>query len=169
MVEQMLGAGASWALPCVGLSGRRTRACAARGRGGGGGCPGRRGCPRQIMGGAAGPLPGDELLCWPTRGGLCGRKGQTIISLSRCWRGHGRGQHDSRAGRGGTASHPPPAGTGPRAPQCQHPQLETEGHNPGLALSTVPTHQVPLSRGPSLPSYLQAQPRGQSCGLSAEC
>lgn len=48
-------------------------------------------------GAAAGPLPGDELWCWPPLGGLCCRKGQTII----CRRGHERGQHDSQADRGG--------------------------------------------------------------------
>lgn len=81
-----------------------------------------RGCPGQIAGAAAGPLPGDELRGRPARGGLCGRKGQTIISLCHCWRGHGRGQHDSRANRGGTDSHPdsagPPSGTWPQRLVC---------------------------------------------------
>lgn len=132
------------------------------------GASGWRGLPEADNGGAAGPLPGDELLCRPARGGLCGRKGQTIISLSHCWRGHGRGQHDSRAGRGGIASHPPPARTGPCAPRRQHPQLDTEGHSPGLVLSTVPPPPGPAPPGTFNTKLFAGTAPGQSCGLSAE-
>ena len=108
VVEQMLGAGASWALLRAGLGRRRTRAGAAGEV---------SGCPRQITGGAAGPLPGDELLCRPARGGLRGRKGQTIISLSlAAGEGMGEVSMTHRQAEGGQPPTYPQRGRAPVGP-----------------------------------------------------